>query len=77
MIKEYREGLLLFNLMQDKIWTVRDSDSTKLKMFFDDNKNNYSSTNIKKDETFKYKEDFLNNYLKFLSKFHFFLILNI
>ena len=43
VIKEYREGLLLFNLMQDKIWTVRDSDSTKLKMFFDDNKNNYSS----------------------------------
>ena len=43
VIKEYREGLLLFNLMQDKIWTVRDSDSTKLKMFFDDNKNNYTS----------------------------------
>ena len=43
VIKEYREGLLLFNLMQDKIWTVRDSDSTKLKTFFDDNKNKYSS----------------------------------
>jgi len=43
VIKEYREGLLLFNLMQDKIWTVRDSDSTKLKMYFDDNKNKYSS----------------------------------
>ena len=43
VIKEYREGLLLFNLMQDKIWTVRDSDSTKLKVFFDDNKNKYSS----------------------------------
>ena len=41
--KEYREGLLIFNLMQDKIWTLRDSDSTKLKMFFDDNKNKYSS----------------------------------
>ena len=43
VIKEYKEGLLLFNLMQDKIWTVRDSDSTKLKIFFDDNKNKYSS----------------------------------
>ncbi len=43
VIKEYREGLLLFNLMQDKIWTVRDSDSTKLKMFFNDNKINYTS----------------------------------
>ena len=43
VIKEYREGLLIFNLMQDKIWTIRDSDSTKLKMFFDDNKNKYTS----------------------------------
>ena len=43
VIKEYREGLLLFNLMQDKIWTVRDSDSTKLKMFFSENKNKYKS----------------------------------
>ena len=43
VIKEYREGLLLFNLMQEKIWTIRDSDSTKLKMFFDDNKNKYTS----------------------------------
>ena len=43
IIKEYREGLLLFNLMQDKIWKVRDSDSTKLRMFFDENKNNYTS----------------------------------
>ena len=43
VIKEYREGLLLFNLMQDKIWTVRDSDSTKLKTYFDNNKNKYSS----------------------------------
>ena len=43
IIKEYREGLLLFNLMQDKIWTVRDSDSTKLKVYFEENKNKYSS----------------------------------
>ena len=43
VIKEYREGLLLFNLMQDKIWTVRASVSTKLKMFFDENKNKYTS----------------------------------
>ena len=43
IIREYREGLLLFNLMQDKIWTVRDSDSTKLKAYFEENKNKYSS----------------------------------
>ena len=43
IIREYREGLLLFNLMQDKIWTVRDSDSTKLKVYFEENKDKYSS----------------------------------
>ena len=43
ILREYREGLLLFNLMQDKIWTVRDSDSTKLKVYFEENKNKYSS----------------------------------
>ena len=43
VIKEYREGLLLFNLMQDKIWTVRDSDSLKLYNFYNENKNKYTS----------------------------------
>ena len=43
VIKEYREGLLLFNLMQDKIWTLRDSDSLKLYNFYNENKNKYIS----------------------------------
>ncbi len=43
VIKEYREGLLLFNLMEEKIWTIRDSDSINLKNFFDKNKYNYTS----------------------------------
>jgi len=42
VIKEYREGLLLFNLMQEKIWTVKESDSTLLKSFFDNNKDKYT-----------------------------------
>ena len=42
VIKEYREGLLLFNLMQEKIWTVKESDSTQLKSFFDNNKDKYT-----------------------------------
>ena len=41
IIKEYREGLLLFNLMQKKIWTVKESDSTQLKSFFNNNKDKY------------------------------------
>ena len=43
MLNEYREGLLLFNLMQDKIWTYNESDSLKLKGFFNKNSVNYKS----------------------------------
>ena len=41
IIKEYREGLLLFNLMQKKIWTVKESDSIQLKSFFNNNTDKY------------------------------------
>ena len=41
IIKEYREGLLLFNLMQEKIWTLKVSDSTQLKSFFENNRDKY------------------------------------
>ena len=43
VLKEYREGLLLFNLMQDKIWTYNESDSLKLKEFYTANKSEYNS----------------------------------
>ena len=43
VLNEYREGLLLFNLMQDKIWTYNESDSLKLKDFFYKNSVNYKS----------------------------------
>ena len=68
VIKEYREGLLLFNLMQDKIWTVRDSDSTKLKRYFDDNKNKYSSFEDERGKVIgdfqQYQEELWINSLK-------------
>ena len=41
VVKEYKEGLLLFNLMQEKIWTLKDSDSIKLMSFFNDNSDKY------------------------------------
>jgi peptidyl-prolyl cis-trans isomerase SurA len=43
VLNEYREGLLLFNLMQDKIWTYNESDSLKLRDFFNKNSNSYES----------------------------------
>ena len=41
IINEYREGLLLFELMQDKIWDGAKNDSIGLQTFYDENKPNY------------------------------------
>ena len=41
--REYKEGLLLFNLMQDEIWNVSESDTINLRNFYNENKEKYSS----------------------------------
>lgn len=41
IINEYREGLLLFELMQDKIWDGAKNDSIGLQTFYNENKQNY------------------------------------
>jgi len=41
ILNEYREGLLLFELMQDKIWEGAKNDTLGLKVFYNDNKKNY------------------------------------
>ena len=43
VINEYREGLLLFNLMQEKIWTLKDSDTINLREYYNENINKYVS----------------------------------
>ncbi len=71
IIREYREGLLLFNLMQDKIWTLREGDSVKLKTFFNDNKIKYKSFEEERSKVImdfqKFQED---NWLKILKSKH-------
>lgn len=42
--KEYEEGLLLFEIMQDKIWGKAISDSVGTKAFYLKNKRNYTAT---------------------------------
>ena len=41
ILNEYREGLLLFDLMQDKIWEGAKNDSIGLQEFYNSNKQNY------------------------------------
>ncbi len=48
IIGEYRDGLLLFDLMDSKIWNTSKTDSVALKKFYEERKEKYS-----KNETYK------------------------
>ena len=41
VLKEYHDGILLFNLMNDKVWHKAIKDTNGLKEFYEKNKNNY------------------------------------
>ena len=49
-LKEYEEGLLLFELMQQKIWNKSINDSLGLKTFFAKNKSRYSFNDLSKNK---------------------------
>lgn len=40
-LQEYKDGLLLFDLLQDKVWNRAEKDTLGLKNFFDKNQQNY------------------------------------
>ena len=41
ILNEYREGLLLFDLMDNKIWNAVKNDTVALKKYYEDNKSKY------------------------------------
>lgn len=41
ILNEYREGLLLFDLMEDKIWNAVKDDTLGIEQYYNDNKGNY------------------------------------
>ena len=61
--REYKDGLLLFELMQQKIWNKSATDSLGLKTYFEDNKTNYKTENLK-----EIKGEVMNDYQNFLEK---------
>jgi len=48
VLKEYKEGLLLFDLMESKIWNIAKTDSVGLQKFYDDHKENYVANEMYK-----------------------------
>ncbi|MEW7291288.1 peptidylprolyl isomerase [Aquimarina sp. 2304DJ70-9] len=48
IIAEYRDGLLLFDLMESKVWNTSKTDAIGLQKFYESNKNKYSQ-----NETYK------------------------
>lgn len=62
-IQEYKDGLLLFELMQQKIWEKSSKDTLGLKTFFDDNITKYQPRKF--DDI---KGEVMNDYQNFLDK---------
>lgn len=62
-LQEYKDGLLLFELMQQKIWEKSSKDTLGLKSFFEENKLNYKSNNLS-----EIKGEVMNDYQNFLEK---------
>lgn len=56
---EYKDGLLLFDLMQNKIWGKASKDSVGLQEYFDNNKEIYKETSLEKN-----KGKVINDYQK-------------
>lgn len=62
-LKEYEDGLLLFELMQNKIWTKSSKDTLGLKKYFESNAVNYKTDDLK-----TIKGQVINDYQNFLEK---------
>lgn len=58
-LKEYQDGLLLFELMQRKVWNKSSKDTLGLQKFFDKNKAKYNGSKLK-----DVRGDVMNDYQK-------------
>ena len=63
VLKEYEDGLLLFELMEQKIWNKSSKDTLGLKTYFSNNKAKYGTKELK-----NIKGEVMNDYQIFLEK---------
>jgi len=63
ILKEYEDGLLLYELMQQKIWNKSSKDSLGLQSYFDQNSKHYNSKELK-----EIKGEVMNDYQTYLEE---------
>ena len=63
ILKEYEDGLLLFELMQQKIWKISSKDSLGLKTYFSSNKEKYKGNELE-----NIKGEVMNDFQNYLEK---------
>ena len=63
ILKEYEDGLLLFELMQQKIWDKSSKDTLGLKAYFSEHKEKYNAKELK-----NIKGEVMNDYQHYLEK---------
>ncbi|MGB1041769.1 MAG: peptidylprolyl isomerase [Tenacibaculum sp.] len=73
LLLEYKEGLLLFDLMQQKIWSKSSKDDKRLKEFFSKNNSNYKGKKLNEVRGLvinDYQKEIEKNWLKELRTEH-------
>ena len=69
ILTEYREGLLMFNLMQEKVWSINEKDSIALKEYYSKNINKYNSFENSRGKIIAdYQKEVENNWIISLRK---------
>ena len=69
VLTEYREGLLMFNIMQEKVWSIGEKDSIALKEYYTKNIKKYESFETNRGKIIAdYQKEVENNWIKNLRK---------
>lgn len=69
ILTEYREGLLMFNIMQEKIWSIGEKDSIVLREYYIKNIDKYDSFEINRGKIIAdYQKEVENNWIENLRK---------
>jgi len=69
LMDEYMNGILLFDLASDKVWTKAVEDTTGLKTFYEQNKNNYMGQEKAQVTTYTAKnQEVADKLTKYMSK---------